>query len=401
MRLVETGILGTIIIGGIFLLVLSSTEGYKQNNAMIVARSIDIYSSISGDVVDKPASIGASFSLNDLLIKIRNNRVDQGRLTELKTKVEYLKQEITNAQNKQQKLQQLLTGLQDQFVAYKKWLKQDLELKSKVKKHELDVAKKQKKLKTQDLTHSQSLLNKKVISTASLDSAKTLVEIAETRRQVIAADLQRLQFLQQSLSAGQVFFENGNVSYWQENINSIKLNLIDTQSHINELKSQLQQYSEQMRVEHERLDTDFAEEHRAPFSGVVNALYVTKGAHINSGALLMQLLDCSNPVVIVPIPELKSGEFSVGEKVKISPVNSNRTYSGVIKYISSGPLINLDKSIALRQELTAKGMYAVIIFDSGIQAETIGETCDAERRAVVLIPRRLPFSVSSFLGRWF
>jgi len=47
---------------------------------------------------------------------------------------------------------------------------------------------------------------------------------------------------------------------------------------------------------------------------MISAVYVTKDAQVKSGALLMQLLDCSNPVVIVPIPEIYFSEFSIGKK---------------------------------------------------------------------------------------
>jgi multidrug resistance efflux pump len=67
-------------------------------------------------------------------------------------------------------------------------------------------------------------------------------------------------------------------------------------------------------VERQRLQTDFIEEHRSPFSGVVNAVYITKGAHVKSGTTLMEVLDCSKPVVIVPIRNTGSVIFQWDKK---------------------------------------------------------------------------------------
>ena len=117
----------------------------------------------------------------------------------------------------------------------------------------------------------------------------------------------------------------------------------------------------------------------------MNAVYVSKGAHIKSGTTLMQVLDCSNPVVIVPIPESHFSDFAIGQRVSINPIDSEQSLAGTIKYISSGPLISLDKTIALQQELTAKGNHAVITFDENQLKDNIVSSCDTTRRAIVTI----------------
>ena len=89
--------------------------------------------------------------------------------------------------------------------------------------------------------------------------------------------------------------------------------------------------------------------------------------------------------MVVPIPESRYSDFTIGKKVTINPIDSEQALAGIIQYISSGPLIGLDKTIALQQELTAKGNHAVISFDKIQLQNGIDNTCDSTRRAIVTI----------------
>ena len=385
MRILESIVLIAAITGGISWTIISNKDGYKQNNAMIVARAIDVSATIDGDVENEQLAVGTSLQTDDLMVKIRNTRVDQSRVTELKTKVSYLKREIKSAEYEKVKIDYILADLKKKSQSYKNWLVKNLQLKKDVKMRERIVAEKQKLLKTQKLRQTQGLYKKRIISVVELQAAQTETAIADTQLKVIKAELARIQFSLKSVQNDQIFFENGNASYWQKTIDTLMLKVFDSESKADELQAQLKQFSEQEKVELSQLGSNFTEEHRAPFPGVVNAVYVAKGAHIKSGTVLMQVLDCSNPVVIVPIPEARFSDFTIGKKVTINPIDSTQSLSGTIKYISSGPLISQDKTIALQQELTAKGNHAVISFDSKQFKDDLSSTCDTTRRAVVTI----------------
>jgi multidrug resistance efflux pump len=243
-----------------------------------------------------------------------------------------------------------------------------------------------------------------MVSAVELQAAQTQTDIADTQLKVINAELASIQFSLKSVQNNQIFFENGDASYWQKTIDALKFKVFDSESKSDELQAQLKQFSDQEIVERSRLGTDFVEEHRAPFPSVVNAVYIAKGAHIKSGTVLMQVLDCSNPVVIVPIPEARFSDFTIGKKVTINPIDSEQSLAGTIKYISSGPLISQDKTIALQQELTARGNHAVISFDNKQLKDDLTSTCDTTRRAIVTIKTHSLYDkinewVSLYLGK--
>ncbi len=386
MKILESAILIIAILGGVSWTILSTRDGYTQTNAMIVARSIDISSTIDGEVKNTQLAVGSHLQANDVLVTIRNTRVDYSRVIELTTKINYLKSEITNAKKTKEGLQKLLNDFEKRSTSYSVWLKNDLHLKNEIKKQEYLIAVKKKHLMIQELKRLKTLAKKKLISVVEFQKAQLEAEIANNQEKIMKAELTRSQQVAKAVANKNIASENGDASYWQQNIDSLTLRILESNQKIKELAAQLTQFSEQEKVEQSRLKTDFIETHRAPFTGVVNAVYVTKGAHVKSGTVLMQILDCSNPVVIVPIPDAYFSDFVVGQKVTINPIDSEESLIGSIQYISSGPLISQDKTIALQQELTAKGNHAVIRFESNQLNNRAISSCDTTRRATVTIP---------------
>ena len=397
MKIFETVFLFTGVIGAIGWTIVSSKDGFKESNAMIVARSISIAATIDGDVQNEPIAVGTTLHINDLLVKLRNARVDQSRLTELKSRLQYLSTEVTNTMREQTGLRKMLDSLRKRSASYSVWLLNDLRLKKEVTMRQHTVAQKQKKLRTQEVTQIQILVNKSQVSPVTLQAAQTKAEIATNQVHVSKAELTRNELLLESAQHDGIFFEGGDTSYWSKSIDSLNLRVFDNENKIARLRAQIVQFGAQEKVERQRLQTDFVEEHRSPFAGVVNAVYVAKGAHVKSGTTLMQVLDCSNPVVIVPIPEFRFSDFSVGQKVTINPIDSEQSLAGTIKYISSGALIGDDKTIAVQQDMTSSGNRAVIAFDRDQIVIDQTKSCDIARRAIVTIHTK---SLYDSIDKW-
>lgn len=77
----------------------------------------------------------------------------------------------------------------------------------------------------------------------------------------------------------------------------------------------------------------------------------------------MQVLDCTRPMVVIPIPEHRMGEFTVGMKATVYPIDSTDAQVGKIIHISSAPQLGDDTSIQLEQSLTLHGIRAIVGFD--------------------------------------
>ena len=401
MKVFESVLLTIGVVGAIGWTIVSGKDGFRESNAMIVARSISVNSTIDGEIENDQLAVGTSLKPNDLLVKVRSTRVDRSRATELKTRITYLRSEITNTELEQDGLRKMLAGFEKRSTAYAKWQLNDLQLKKEIRKRQFAVAKKENQLRTQTVKQLKTLVDSRQISNVNLLEAKTRAEIAANQVEASKAELTRNELLLKSAKTDGIFFEGGDTSYWRKTIDSLRLRIFDNQNKIARLRAQLVQFSAQEKVELARLKSDFVEEHRSPFAGVVNAVYVAKGARIKSGTTLMQVLDCSNPVVIVPIPEFRFSDFSVGQKVTINPIDSDQNFSGSIKYISSGALIGDDKSIALQQDMKSRGTRAVVTFDAKQPMKKNTHSCEIARRAIVTIHTKSLYDyIDKFLTRY-
>ncbi len=372
------------IIGAVSWVIISSKDGYKTNNATIVARNISVTSTIDGQVENSPPAVGEKVTLNELLVRIQNGRFDRSRLVEFESRVVYLKSEIENIRTQQAELQLLLKKFKARARSYSHWLLADARLKQLENNARLEVARSRDKLKNQELQRATQLYKKKLTSDANMQLAKIEMTIASKQLTLSKAQFSRSELMLASLESDGVFFENGDTSYWAKMDDTVQVRYLDNVAKLATLKLQLDQAGVQAAVEGARINSSFAEEHRAPFSGVVNASYVTRGTRVTTGTNLYQILDCTQPVIIIPIPDNRISEFSVGLNVTVYPTDSVEALPGKISYVTSGALIGNDASIQIEQGLILRGNRAIVKLDQNPQSGQ-GQSCETARKAVVVI----------------
>lgn len=391
MRVFDVVILALGVVGAIVWVVQSSKDGFKSGDAMIVARSTTIASTIDGQVDNQPPPVGTRVNSKDMLVHILNSRIDRSRLTEFESQVAYLKREIESVESQQTEVTQLLREFKKRASTYSAWMLDDIRLRRLVNKRKVDVAEKRSKLRFEEVNRAQQLFKKKITSKVNVQVARTKAEIARDEVSLTKAQLQRSDLLLRSLRSGIVFFENGDTSYWAKMVDTLKVRYLDNRSKISLLRARLVRAQSQQKVESTRIRSSYTEEHRAPFSGIVNASFVNKGSRVTSGTSLVQILDCTQPIVIIPIPEHRIGAFLVGMKVTVYPIDSDREIPGIIKYITSGALIDHDKTIQIQGSQLITGNRAIVNLDQDMQIAGTSQSCETSRKAVVVIHTRPEF----------
>lgn len=399
MRKLDFGVLFLGVVIAVVWTVFSGRNGFESGSAVIVARSISVSSTIGGRVVSPRPDVGSKVLANDLLVKIEDGRIDRGRLAELESQEAFLKSEIENVQSERKRLAGLLDKFEHRASAFRTWIVKDLHLKKAVRQRELDAAVERNKLDADEIDRTQALYRQSVRSEASLTTAKTKAAITRNQVEASKAELARIGLHERSIAGSEVFFEGGDTSYWAKMSDTIKLRLLDNDKQLSTLKAQLIRTRAQAQVEGARINLSFTEEHRATINGMVNAVFINKGSRVAAGTPLLQILDCSEPVIIVPLPEHRIGEFSIGQKVTVYPIDSEQALTGKIQYISSGPLLGLDKTIAVQQELTTDGNRAIVNFDKSSRIDNATLDCDPTRLAVAVVHTETLFGwISASLG---
>lgn len=385
MRKIDLIVLVIGAIGALAWMIISSKDGFKANSATIIARSISIASTIDGQVENDPPPAGKRVRSNDLLVRILNGRFDRSRLVEFESQIAFLETEIAGASAQQTELRSLLEKFERRAESYSQWMLKEVALKRIESNAALEIAKQRQELTANVVDRAAWLHEKKLASEANLQTAKTEAMVANSQVLLNEAQFQRNELLLKTLKRDGVFFEDGDASYWDKTVDTLQVSVFDNANKISTLKAQLIKVKTQTGVEHQRMSSSFAEEHRAPFNGMVNATFVTKGTRVTSGTNLYQILDCTQPFIIIPIPDNRVSEFSVGLRVTVYPTDTKQELPGTISYVTSGALIGSNTSIQVQQDLTLKGSRAVVILDDVNSLNDNLQSCETERKAVVVI----------------
>lgn len=385
MRKIDWTVLAVGLVAALVWTAVSGKDGFKSSNAMIVARSISITSTIDGNVNNEPPEVGARVSPSELLVRIHDNRIDRGRLIDFDSEIEFLLNNINNAERQQSDLDALLQHFQSKAAAHASWIKEDVELRKRENVQRLEIAEQTRKIKTDQAVRTTELYENAHVSNAQLDTATAEAAIAASQVELSRTQIHRNQLLQRSLNRNGAFFDNGDASYWDRMADEITLRQLDNLNNFALLNAQLDRAKAQADVERTRIGTSVEEEHRAPFAGLVNATYVDKGTRVARGTRLLQVLDCADPIVIVPLPEHRIAEFVAGMKVTVYPVDTEDALPGRIEYISSGPLIGHDQTLLVQEDLTVRGVRAVVSFTEQRLQNDPTKPCQSAHRAVVVV----------------
>ena len=395
MRKVDWTVLAVGLIAAFMWTVVSGRDGFKSSNAMIVARSVSITSTIDGHVNNQPPEVGARVSPSELLVRIHDNRIDRGRLTDFDSEIEFLLNNIESARHQQEVLEELLQHFQHKAASHAAWIQGDVELRKQENERLLEIAEQNKKIKRDQAVRTAELYENKHASSALLDTANAEAAIAASQVELNRTQIRRDQLLQEALARDGAFFDNGDASYWDRMADEVTLRQLDNLNNITLLNAQLDRARAQAGVERTRIGSSVEEEHRAPFAGLVNATYVDKGTRVARGTRLLQVLDCANPIVIVPLPEHRIAEFVAGMNVTVYPVDTDDELPGRIEYISSGPLIGHDQTLLVQEDLTVRGVRAVVSFTEQQFQDDPTKPCQSAHRAVVVMHTESAVKVAS------
>jgi len=366
-------------------LIFSDLGGYTSRSAMIMARSTSVVSTIDGEVADLVATVGSKVSAGSLLVTIENDRIDRSRLTELRSQRAFLEREIVTVEAQSAELGEMMQSFLDKASAYLSWMTQDLEILRRETFHRLAAAKEVHAASAAEVERKAQLFRESHVSVAILQQASSDAAVAHSQMEALQAELARIDLRVASVKSAGVLRENGDTSYWDEVRNTLEMRRLDNRRQTATMTAKLAQVEDQILVEHKRLEKTFTEDHRAQFDGIINAVLTSEGERVIVGANLLEILDCASPIAIVSVPDHRFGDFYIGQKATISPLDSEEEFIGAVQHISSDALISRDTSIAASADLKVGGNKVTVAFQNRGGESASAQSCDSARRAVVTI----------------
>ena len=367
------------------LLLLSNFNGYTSKGAIVVSRGLTVKATMDGVVTDTSPAVGARVSMGASLVAVENNRIDRSRLYELQSQREMNQLELESSQRSLQESLGQLEDFRQKSVDYLAWYRDDIEFRYQQKKLLRNTAHQQLKLSAAAVKRGLELAQDGHLVATELDRYKRNAAIDANKLWLLDSEIaqikRRIEVLKDSDT---VFREDGDADYWTRMGDELNLELAHRQHELLALELKSRKLDLQIDTESERLIAEATEIHQSPFEGVVNAVFSSKGDLVTAETPLLQILDCQNPIAIVSVREQAVGMFSVGQLATISPVDTDKVFSGYVQYISNGPLISRDTSLAIPADVSQDGSKIIVAFDRN-SAFDIDHSCNVSRRAVVSI----------------
>lgn len=374
-----------LILGVTAWVIFADFGGYTSRNAMIVARSTSVVSTIDGKITDVAATVGSKVSPGSPLVSVDNDRLDRSRLTELLGQQAFLKSEIMAAEVRSAELSVKIQRFDNKASAFLDWLEKDLQILRTKTLHELKAAEELYAVKTAEALQMDALLQSSQISASLLEQAKSEAIIQQNEVKALQAELARVDLRAASVETTGVLQENGNASYWEEIRDRMDMQFIGNRQQVATMTATLAQIEDQLLVEQSRVGMSSTEEHRAQFEGVINAVLTSKGERVIAGTNLVEVLDCAHPIAIVSVPDHRFGDFYIGQKATIRPLDSDERIVGAVQHVSSSALISRDTSIATSPDLQLGGNKVIVTFQNQARGPAATTLCDTARRAIVTI----------------
>lgn len=382
--------------------VFADLGGYTSRNAMIIARSTSVVSTIDGKIADVAATVGSKVTSGSPLVTVENDRIDRSRLTELQSQQVFLKSEIMTSEARGAEIEARLERFDAKASAYLAWMSKDLAIVRTKTLHELKAAEELYTVKAAEVEQMALLLQSSQISASLMEQAKSEAIIQQNEVLALEAELARVDLRVASVTSVGVLQENGNASYWEEVRDRMGMELLENRQQIATMTASLIQLEQQIAVERRRVGSTFAEDHTAKVDGVVNAVLTSKGERVIAGTNLVEVLDCARPIAIVSVPDHRFGDFFIGQKATIRPMDSDEQIPGAVQHVSSSALISRDTSIAASPDLQIGGNKVIVAFQNQERGPATTTLCDTARRAVVTIETDTMVSgVGDWLGALF
>jgi len=383
----KLSILFFFIVAGIALslLFLSNLNGFTSKSAIVVSRGLTIKATMDGTVAETTPAVGTRIAAGSTLASIENTRIDRSTLFELRSELGANQRRLELISSQMEESSILIDQYADKSNAYTDWFTQDLRYTYQQKLLKLDTARQQLKLSDVAVKRGLKLSQSGHIIAQDLERLERNTVIDKNKVELLKKEIAQIENQLVLLAEKKyVFSGDGNADYWTRMTDELKLDLMKQKHTVLDVELNIEKLDRRLEWETQRIAKESSEVHLSPFEGVVNAVFSSKGDLVTAETPLLQILDCFNPIAIVSVRESSLGKFSIGQRATIKPIDGNQVYSGFVQYISNGPLISRDTSLAIPADVLQDGSKIIVAFDDH-PTTNVNEACDVSRRAVVSI----------------
>ncbi|RIA54984.1 HlyD family secretion protein [Dichotomicrobium thermohalophilum] len=325
---VALGILA--LVAGLYIVVGEHLAGVSAN-ATVNARLTTIRAPIDGTVTFAFDQIGRVIRRRQRLGDIKNDRVDNSRLSDLSNRRARLAAEIRKVKAQQRDTKAARKALDTQVASYKRGRIDQLRARIEEARARIEAAEAREREALQAHKRAQKLRSRGVMSAANLEEAKSNYEVAVKDTEAVR---QKKAFLQVELSAarqGTFLGDSYNdAPYSQQRIKELELRLKRLDAELESLREQKKQLETQLDVERVRLARLSRAELVSPVNGVVWDFLANSGETVRKGQDLLRVVDCDTVMVTAGVSERLYNGLKRGDAAQFRLRGGERSYQATV-----------------------------------------------------------------------
>src|SRR5579872_1228922 len=315
--------------------VISDQMAIATDNAVVSAYSIALRTPIDGVIGAASLRVGDRVGRDALLAQVRNNRVDDQRLVDLREHLTQARARLEATKAMQASLEKMREALNERSNAYLKASAARIAGSLTEARYTLAALSSRREEAKKILDRRSLLAQGGASSVVDLEKAQSDVEILAAEEAAQRGRLESLTAEAAAIDRG-VMSEPGSndVAYSRQRADEIAIRLADlaqqralTAADINETSARLD--SEAARIERLR-----AASMVAPASGVVWKINAQAGEHIGAGSPVVQIVDCDAAFIIAQVPQNRVPDIEIGSDAEFRLSGDTIKRHGVVASVT-------------------------------------------------------------------
>lgn len=371
-----------------FFVVVPSVFKTHSFNAIVNTRYVSIHSPIEGQINNFYLQPGDSVHLNQELAKIKNVRLNESFIKELKVNRNSLIERIRGLDLRLKELNELkedLDGRNNLTLQYEK-IRVDEQLTTA--KSELQAVRQMLQEKISLKERLEPLAKERLIKLTDYDTVVFQVREYENRVAALEATVRRIEAERKAIDHGIYLGQGRNdVPYTQQRLDETRVQISTVESEKLEQQRRIDEIEKQIQDEEDRLILNREVVLASPLDGIIWKKFFVDGSEVVIGSEVAQVIDCKKLFIDAEVDEKDLKRFDLGKQVEYRLYGSNEWKNGTLIGKSGSGNTLEDRTLAAQLAIKKDSAKITIKINPNDLQSTPGDFCHIGRKVEISMNR--------------
>lgn len=371
-------------LGAIGAYTISSGFGHiSSKNAVIASPVISLRSPIGGVVSGINKNIGETISKDELIANINDTHIDTSMVTSLKSQLQLKKDELRANHLHIDYLKNMSSSLNEDSNNYHDHSNKKISFLVEEAKQEVEQAEAKLSKVSDDVKRRLPLEEKGYVTKIAMHQYRTAEQEAIATLNSKKARLQSLKVEMNAAKNGILLSQTGasDKTYSQQRVDEINLMYSNLLRQTDNLKAEISSLETRINDELSRIEKFSNYNIKSPTYSYVWKTWASNGELRAAGDRIVDVVDCTNVVMLVSIHQDQYENIEIGGNVKYRLSGENIERSGKVISVIASKDIEKSNFAAVPIQLPETIIVAVSV-------DVKENTCLVGRNATVLLPTK-------------